>query len=46
LREALMRRKNADPPRFHSPGFGQVPESDRIEFQFRHAECHLGYLHP
>jgi hypothetical protein len=46
LREALMRIKNGEPAKFHSPGFGQVPEKDRIEFQFRHAECHLGYLHP
>lgn len=46
LREALTRLKNREPARFHSPAFGPVPEEERLEMQFRHAECHLGYLHP
>lgn len=46
LRAALMRLKNREPAKFHSPAFGQVSEDDRATMTLRHAELHLGFLHP
>jgi hypothetical protein len=46
LRGALARLKNREPVKFHSPAFGEMPHDERVAFQLRHAELHLGYLHP
>ncbi len=46
LRTVLQRMKNREPVKFHSPAFGEMEHDERIAFQLRHAECHLGYLHP
>jgi hypothetical protein len=46
LRAALLRMKNRDPVRFESPAFGAMEHDERIAFQCRHAELHMGYLHP
>lgn len=34
--------KNREPIKFHSPAFGEMQLDERIAFQLRHAECHLG----
>lgn len=44
LREALARLKNREPVRYHSPAFGPMDDEQRIAFQLRHAELHLGFL--
>lgn len=46
LRAALTRLKNREPAKFHSPAFGEMPDEERMALQLRHAECHMGYLHP
>jgi len=46
LREALARLQRREPVKFHSPAFGPVTEDERISANLRHAELHLGYLHP
>jgi hypothetical protein len=46
LRAALMRLKNREPVKFHSPAFGPMSDDERIQFQLRHAECHMGFLNP
>jgi len=46
LRKALQRLKNGEPARYDSPAFGRVSEEDRIALALRHAELHLGFLHP
>lgn len=46
LRKALARLKSGDPPQYHSPAFGEMSHEDRIALNLRHAELHLGYLHP
>jgi hypothetical protein len=45
LRKALKRLKT-EPARFDSPGFGKVTEEQRVAMTLRHAELHMGYLHP
>lgn len=45
LREALRRLETA-PAKFESPAFGALSEHDRIQLNLRHAELHLGFLHP
>lgn len=46
LRAALMRLKDREPVKFHSPALGPLSDDDRIAVQLRHAELHLSYLHP
>lgn len=46
LRAALRRLQGGEPPKFHSPAFGPMSHEDRIRLNLRHAELHLGYLHP
>jgi hypothetical protein len=46
LREALRRLQRREPPRFHSPALGPLTDDERIALNFRHAELHLGFLHP
>jgi hypothetical protein len=45
LRKAL-RRLPLELPKFDSPGFGKVTEEQRLGMTLRHAEMHMGYLHP
>jgi hypothetical protein len=45
LRAALDRMLR-EPARHDSPAFGKLPEAQRIELNLRHAELHLGFLHP
>ena len=44
LRQALARLKNREPVKFDSPAFGKMSDEERVRFQLRHAELHLGYL--
>ena len=46
LRAALGRLKAGEPARCPSPGFGSMSEEERVQLNLRHAELHLGYLHP
>ena len=46
LREALERLKRREPAKFHSPAFGPATDDERIAGNLRHAELHLGFLHP
>ncbi len=45
LRAALGRLER-EPARCDSPAFGKLPEEQRIKLNLRHAELHLGFLHP
>ena len=44
LKAALLRLKNGEPAKFHSPAFGPMTEDDRMQFQLRHCELHMGFL--
>jgi uncharacterized protein DUF1569 len=44
LRKSLDRLKRGEPPKFNSPAFGNMSESDRVQLNLRHAELHLGFL--
>ena len=44
LRRSLARLGSNEPVRFHSPAFGPMSDADRVQFNLRHAELHLGYL--
>lgn len=46
LRAALLKLKNRQPVKHHSPAFGPMTDDEREQFQLRHAELHLGFLHP
>jgi hypothetical protein len=46
LRAALKRLADRAPPRFESPAFGPMSFDDRVALNLRHAELHLGFLHP
>jgi hypothetical protein len=46
LRAALGRLKRGEPARFDSPAFGPATLEQRIQLNLRHAELHLGFLHP
>jgi hypothetical protein len=46
LKLALQRLKDGEPPRFESPALGPMSMNDRIGLNLRHAELHLGFLHP
>lgn len=45
LRQALMRLKAREAPKFHSPAFGEMEYDDRVGLNLRHAELHLSFLH-
>ena len=45
LRAALDRLAR-EPATHDSPAFGKISEADRTELTLRHAELHLGYVHP
>lgn len=45
LRRAVE-RLTREPARFPSPAFGAMSEHDRVQLNLRHAELHLGFLHP
>jgi len=44
LKAALIRLRNGEPARHHSPAFGPMTEEDRVQFQLRHCELHMGFL--
>lgn len=46
LRDALAHLQRHEEPRFHSPAFGPMTEDERLALTLRHAELHLGFLHP
>jgi hypothetical protein len=46
LRRALARLKKGEPCKYDSPAFGPMRHPDRIALNLRHAELHLGFLHP
>lgn len=46
FRRALDRLKSDEPARYDSPAFGRLTDEDRIGLNLRHAELHLGFLHP
>jgi hypothetical protein len=43
---AALQRLEREPARYDSPAFGRMTEEDRIAMNLRHAELHLGFLHP
>jgi hypothetical protein len=43
---AALRRLAVEPARFASPAFGPLSDAERIQLNLRHAELHLGFLHP
>ena len=45
LRTAL-KRLTTEPAKFESPAFGKLSEEHRLALNLRHAELHMGYLHP
>lgn len=45
LRAALQRLEH-EPAKFESPAFGPLTEEQRIALNLRHAELHMGFLHP
>jgi hypothetical protein len=46
LREGLGRLQRHEPPTFHSSALGPLTDDERIALNLRHAELHLGFLHP
>lgn len=46
LRQALRRLNSGEACRFESPAFGPMSHEDRMALNLRHAELHLGFLHP
>ena len=46
LRKALTRLNSGETARFDSPAWGPMPQDQRIAINLRHAELHLGFLHP
>jgi hypothetical protein len=46
LRRAIKRLQSGEPARFDSPAFGKLSDEQRIALNLRHAELHLGFLHP
>lgn len=46
LRKALARLNSDEPAKFDSPAWGKMPQEERIALNLRHAELHMGFLHP
>ena len=46
LRKAAKRLEFGEATSYDSPAFGPMSFEDRIQLNLRHAELHLGYLHP
>lgn len=46
LRTALARLKTREPCPHDSPAFGRMSHDERIALNLKHAELHLGFLHP
>ncbi len=44
LRAALKRLESREEVKYPSPAFGDMPHDDRVLFNLRHAELHLGFL--
>lgn len=45
LKKSLTRLKNREPVKFPSPAFGPMTDEEREQFQCRHAELHMSFLH-
>lgn len=45
LRHAVARLQSGEPCK-HDSAFGPMPHEERIQFNLRHAELHLSFLHP
>lgn len=45
LKKSLTRLKNREPVKYPSPAFGAMTHEEREQFQCRHAELHMGFLH-
>ena len=43
---AAFERLAREPARYDSPAFGKLAEAQRVALNLRHAELHMGYLHP
>lgn len=43
---AALERLRSEPARYDSPVFYPLSEEDRLALNLRHAELHLGFLHP
>jgi hypothetical protein len=46
LRDAIGRLQRREPAKFDSPVFGPMTDEERVALNLRHAELHLGFLHP
>ena len=46
LREALERLAREEPRKHESPVFGPISHDEHATLNLRHAELHLGFLHP
>jgi hypothetical protein len=46
LRDAIARLQRREPAVHHSPALGAMTDDERIALNLRHAELHLGFLHP
>lgn len=46
FRKALLRLKSDEPAPYDSPAFGRLNRDERIALNLRHAELHLGFVHP
>lgn len=44
--KAALERLRREPARFDSPSIGRLSEHQRQQLNLRHAELHLGFLHP
>ncbi len=43
---AALERLGREPATFDSPAFGKLTDEQRVALNLRHAELHLGFLHP
>jgi len=46
LRRAFERLRSGEECPYDSPAFGAMSHADRVRLNLRHAELHLGFLHP
>lgn len=44
MRRGIGLLEGNDPPKYHSPAFGEMSMEDRVELNLRHAELHLSFL--
>jgi hypothetical protein len=46
LKKSLGRLAAGEPAKYQSPAFGDMSHDDRVTLNLRHAELHLGFVHP